>query len=65
MEGTVMLFSVARQVGPAMREKRESAAACCFSGVGDGRRRGEEWRREREGSHWRLISGLAATGAFR
>ncbi|MCE5167342.1 hypothetical protein HAX54_049148, partial [Datura stramonium] len=29
-----------------MREKRESAAACCFFGVGDGRRRGEEVERE-------------------
>ncbi|MCE0482013.1 hypothetical protein HAX54_040314 [Datura stramonium] len=35
-----------REGGPAMREKRGSAAACCFSGVADGRRRGEEVERE-------------------
>ncbi|MCD7446842.1 hypothetical protein HAX54_017904 [Datura stramonium] len=29
------IWGEGREGGPAMREKRESAAACCFSGVGD------------------------------
>ncbi|MCE5167688.1 hypothetical protein HAX54_016710, partial [Datura stramonium] len=30
------IWGEGREGGPAMREKRESAAACCFSGIGDG-----------------------------
>ncbi|MCE3052376.1 hypothetical protein HAX54_052445, partial [Datura stramonium] len=61
--------------GSAMREKRESAAACYFSGVGDGRRRGEEVEREVTGwvccrKLWRygclLVGGqLVVVGVFR
>ncbi|MCD9640877.1 hypothetical protein HAX54_026588, partial [Datura stramonium] len=30
------IWGEGREGDPVMREKRESAAACCFSGVGDG-----------------------------